>query len=97
MSRNSSSTEFRPTSFPISPSRTTISGVTYYWEHLGMLGDRGYKKRWQDKIQWYRAQGIFPTKKGRTKGKHSSSAAGDPKGGIDSSLIIRLIEEVLGA
>jgi exodeoxyribonuclease V alpha subunit len=28
-------------------------GKTYYWEHLGMLDNLKYKKRWEEKKQWY--------------------------------------------
>jgi hypothetical protein len=72
------------------------TGVTYYWEHLGMLGDRGYKQRWQDKLQWYRDQGILPHEEGGGPKGTLIISRDDPKGGIDSSLINRLIEEVLG-
>jgi hypothetical protein len=36
------------------------TGESYYWEHLGMLGDRGYKRRWDEKAQWYRDNDILP-------------------------------------
>ena len=25
------------------------TGVTYYWEHCGMLSDAGYRRRWEEK------------------------------------------------
>lgn len=28
-------------------------GETYYWEHLGLLNDESYRKRWEKKRQWY--------------------------------------------
>ena len=36
------------------------SGVTYYWEHLGMLSDARYAARWQTKRAAYLAAGIRP-------------------------------------
>ncbi|MBD8552555.1 ATP-dependent DNA helicase [Sphingomonas sp. CFBP 8764] len=36
------------------------SGVTYYWEHLGMLSDPQYAARWQTKRAAYLAAGIRP-------------------------------------
>lgn len=36
------------------------SGVTYYWEHLGMLSDPQYAARWQIKRAAYLAAGIRP-------------------------------------
>lgn len=70
------------------------AGVTYYWEHLGMLGDAGYKRRWEDKERWYAAQGIFrwdaPEKSRRRLITTSDGARGD----IDSAGIERLIQTV---
>lgn len=35
------------------------TGITYYWEHCGMLHDPGYRKRWEEKKLWYAANGIL--------------------------------------
>lgn len=35
-------------------------GVTYYWEHLGMLSDPQYMARWHTKRAAYLAAGIRP-------------------------------------
>ena len=35
-------------------------GVTYYWEHLGLLEDAGYRARWQRKKAEYIESGIRP-------------------------------------
>lgn len=70
------------------------AGVTYCWEHLGMLGDAGYKRRWEDKERWYNSQGIFrwdvPEKSRRRLITTSDGARGD----IDSAGIERLIRTV---
>lgn len=71
------------------------TGVIYYWEHLGMLGDRGYKRRWDEKEQWYRENGILPHEEGGGPNGTLIVSRDDPKGGIDSSYINRLIEKVL--
>ena len=34
------------------------SGIRYYWEHCGMLGDYGYSKRWKEKKKIYAKHGI---------------------------------------
>ena len=70
------------------------SGVMYYWEHLGMLGDRGYKKRWDEKKQWYRDNGILPFEEGGGPNGTLITSRDDPKGGIDSSFINQLIEKI---
>lgn len=40
------------------------SGKRYFWEHLGMLNNEDYKKRWDRKLEWYRKQDIHPLEKG---------------------------------
>jgi hypothetical protein len=35
-------------------------GVRFYWEHLGMLDDPGYRLRWETKRAEYVAAGIKP-------------------------------------
>ena len=36
------------------------SGVTYYWEHLGLLSDPAYVSRWAAKRAAYLADGVKP-------------------------------------
>ena len=46
-----------------------ISGSTYYWEHLGMLDRAEYRRSWEKKLAWYRANDIVPVEDGGgTKG-----------------------------
>ena len=71
------------------------TGIKYVWEHLGMLGDRSYKRRWSEKEQWYRDNGIVPHEEGGGPNGTLVVTSDDPRGGIDSSFIDRLIEEVL--
>lgn len=33
--------------------------VCFYWEHCGMLGDYGYRKRWEEKERIYAEHGIY--------------------------------------
>ncbi|PKN68518.1 MAG: RNA helicase [Deltaproteobacteria bacterium HGW-Deltaproteobacteria-12] len=40
------------------------TGEVYYWEHCGMLYDNEYKKRWEEKYQWYRKNNILPFEEG---------------------------------
>ena len=43
-----------PGGAPKSPDFTIVwKGKTYYWEHLGMLGQEGYQKDWEWKLAWY--------------------------------------------
>ena len=36
------------------------SGITYYWEHLGLLSDPAYALRWTAKRAAYLADGVQP-------------------------------------
>lgn len=70
------------------------TGVKYVWEHLGMLSDHAYKRRWQEKKRWYRDNGILPHKDGGGANGTLIISRDDPRGGIDSLYIKKLIEEV---
>lgn len=35
------------------------NGKTWYWEHLGMLGDEKYNQQWQEKKKLYKKMGIY--------------------------------------
>lgn len=41
------------------PDLTIIyAGDTFYWEHLGMLGNPAYRQEWERKRAWYEGLGI---------------------------------------
>jgi len=40
------------------------TGITWFWEHLGMLGDAEYDSKWQAKLKWYQENGILPDEAG---------------------------------
>ncbi len=40
------------------------TGVTYYWEHLGMLDRPDYRARWERKKQWYADHGVLSHEEG---------------------------------
>lgn len=72
------------------------TGITYYWEHCGMLQDPAYEKRWKKKLDWYRAHDIKPHQES-VKAKRQLIVTEDkPDGGIDSQMIAELIKEVFG-
>ena len=70
-------------------------GVKYYWEHLGMLRDPGYKRRWEQKLFWYRAQDILPLEEGGGTAGTLIITADDEQGGINSAEIAALIDQTL--
>lgn len=47
--------------FTIEDSET---GIKYYWEHLGMLSDPEYSKRWENKKRWYKDNNILTPEEG---------------------------------
>lgn len=70
------------------------SGNTYHWEHLGLLHDPGYKKRWDEKIKWYRSQGILPLEEGKGENGTLIITKDTDQGGISSVEIEQLIDSV---
>lgn len=70
------------------------AGITYYWEHCGLLHNAAYRRRWEEKLEWYRTHGILPVADGG--GPHGSLIVtrDRPDGGIDSPEIAALISSV---
>ena len=64
------------------------SGILFYWEHCGMLGDAGYNRHWQEKKAVYEKHGI-------TEGKNLIVSEDSMNGGIDSAAIKKLIDTFL--
>jgi len=69
-------------------------GIRFYWEHLGLLEDPGYRVRWERKRAEYLEAGIQPVGMGGAEGTLIETRD-DPAGGLDSATIARLIDEVL--
>lgn len=64
------------------------SGLCFYWEHCGMLGDAAYNKHWQEKQALYKKHGII-------EGENLIVSRDSLNGGIDSAAIKYLIEKYL--
>ena len=64
------------------------SGLCFYWEHCGMLGDVAYAQRWAEKKELYKQHGI-------EEGKNLIVSKDSFNGGIDSAEIKRLIDMYL--
>jgi len=71
------------------------SGVTYYWEHLGLLDEPGYRARWERKRAEYLAAGIRPHENGGGPEGALIETRDDPRGGLDAGRIAKLIDEVV--
>lgn len=70
------------------------TGITYYWEHLGMLGNYKYRKRWEAKQEWYRQNGILPYTEGGGPVGTLIVTRDNADGGIDSAELHSLVAEV---
>ena len=71
------------------------AGVTYYWEHLGMLDNPVYRARWERKRAAYLAAGIHPLSEGGGPGGTLIETR-DEHGAIDSAAIAQLIANLFG-
>ena len=71
-------------------------GLQVYWEHLGLMQQPDYRRRWEAKLAWYRAQDVLPHSEGGGSGGTLIITQDDANGGIQSNEIERLVERVLG-
>ena len=71
------------------------TGITYYWEHCGMLFDPEYARRWEEKKTLFREHQILPQEEGGGKNGSLIVTHDDSVGGISSKAIGELIEKIL--
>ncbi len=71
------------------------SGQTLYWEHCGMLHVPSYRRRWEEKLAWFRTHGILPHHEGKGAKGTLIITRDEPNGSIDSAKITKLIDDVL--
>ena len=69
-------------------------GIIYYWEHLGMLVDDGYRSKWNIKKDWYERNGIQEHTKNPDADKQLILTRDMPSGGIDAKLINELLDDL---
>jgi hypothetical protein len=70
-------------------------GVTFYWEHLGLLDDPGYRARWEKKRAEYLTSEIRPWQDGGGNAGTLIETRDDPGGALDGRMIAKVIEETL--
>ena len=70
------------------------SGVNFYWEHCGMLHVPNYRRRWEEKLAWYEANGIVPHEEGGGPKGTLVITRDEANGSIDSARITNLIKEL---
>lgn len=71
------------------------SGRTFYWEHCGMLNVPSYRKRWEEKMEWYKANGILPHEEGGGQNGCLIITRESAQGGISSQDIEGIIRSVI--
>lgn len=71
------------------------SGWTFYWEHCGMLHVPSYRRRWEEKLAWYRGHGILSREEGSGENGALIITRDEPNGSIDSAKITKLLADVL--
>ena len=71
------------------------SGLTFYWEHCGMLHVPSYRDRWKQKRGWYRAHNILPLDEGGGENGTLIITRDEADGSIDSARISTLITDVI--
>lgn len=70
------------------------TGQRIFLEHLGMMAEPAYRRRWQSKLDWYRAQGVLPSDEGG--GESGTLVTTSEERGIDSASIQLQLKELLG-
>ena len=85
----------RRTRYPDFTISDAARGVTYYWEHLGLLDDPQYRARWQRKLEEYQAAGILPHDEGGGESGTLIQTRDEPGGGLDGQALAALIDKVL--
>ena len=70
-------------------------GVTFYWEHLGLLGDPEYRARWEMKRHEYMENGILSWEDGGGEAGTLIETSDDAGGGLDAEKIAWLIDNVI--
>jgi hypothetical protein len=69
------------------------TGQKVFLEHLGMMAEPAYRRRWQSKLNWYRAQGVLPTEEGG--GESGVLVTTTEERGINSELIQQQLKKLL--
>ncbi|MGB5147003.1 MAG: AAA family ATPase [Porticoccaceae bacterium] len=73
-----------------------ISGRNVYWEHLGMLDREEYRRSWEKKLAWYRANGVRLIEDGVSDAPVLVTTQDSAGVGLDMSQVKKLVAEVCG-
>ena len=81
--------------YPDFTAEDPATGVTVYWEHLGMLSDSTYANRWEKKLKWYKeAMDLEPNGPENDKGERLVTSENRLDGAIDSAKIRQQVRDV---
>lgn len=69
-------------------------GITYYWEHLGLLTKDDYRSKWKRKQEWYERNNVVEYTINPDADKQLIITRDKPDGGIDSSEIKEILEKI---
>jgi energy-coupling factor transporter ATP-binding protein EcfA2 len=72
------------------------TGTNIYWEHLGLLHQDSYRRKWERKLRWYAANGILPHQDGGGEVGTLVTTEDGENGSISSADIEELVDDVLG-
>ena len=72
-----------------------ITGRTVYWEHLGMLDNEIYRRAWNNKLSWYKENGVKLWKESEDGSSILIYTEDSAESGLDMSYIRNLIQEVV--
>ena len=70
------------------------TGRRVFLEHLGLLSEPAYRRRWLAKLDWYRSQGVLPEDEG--EGEAGILVTTTEEKGIDSAGIEQKLRALLG-
>ncbi len=73
------------------------AGTTFYWEHCGMLHVPSYRRRWEEKLAWYKSHGILPLEEGDGRDGALIVTRDEANGSIDSARISKLVSDLTGS
>ncbi len=80
--------------YPDFTAEDAATGITVYWEHLGMLSDPTYTRRWEKKLDWYKAMGLEPNGPENDNGERLVTSQNRLDGAIDSAQIRQQVRDV---
>lgn len=73
-----------------------MTGTTFYWEHLGMMSRPLYRRKWEQKLEWYRQHGVLRHEEGGgPAGTLIVTEDGDDRS-ISSAYMEALVDKLFG-